>query len=241
MRKKCNCKTAYAELKNSIYGTEIEDTNMKQVIGYIECDFMNIKSGMLYMLAIFGIASMAFAMKNGTGAVAYMLFCGLVMAGTAFNVTKQTVSFTALVPGSIWQKVVGRYLGGVLCIMLCAVVGIVSAGIIKLAGRANGMLEIPVLLCLLGVTFFFLALQNVLLYLLTPFLGIQVAGLVRMLPGFILYFAVMNAGNLETLTEILRKEDFSVRLILIVLGTGIASLIISGILSCLIIRNRDNE
>ena len=36
MRKKCNCKTAYAELKNSIYGTEIEDTNMKQVIGYIE-------------------------------------------------------------------------------------------------------------------------------------------------------------------------------------------------------------
>ena len=90
MRKKCNCKTAYAKLKNSIYGTEIEDTNMKQVIGYIECDFMNIKSGMLYMLAIFGIASMAFAMKNGTGAVAYMLFCGLVMAGTAFNVTKQT-------------------------------------------------------------------------------------------------------------------------------------------------------
>ena len=126
---------------------------MKQVIGYIECDFMNIKYGMLYMIAIFGIVSVAFSMRDGTGAVAYMLFCGLVMSGTAFNTTKQTVSFTALMPGSIWQKVTGRYLGGVLCIMLCAVVGMISTGIVKLMGRANGMLEIPILLCLLGITF----------------------------------------------------------------------------------------
>ena len=83
---------------------------MKQVIGYIECDFMNIKYSMLYMIAIFGIVSVAFSMRDGTGAVAYMLFCGLVMSGTAFNTTKQTVSFTALMPGSIWQKVTGRYL-----------------------------------------------------------------------------------------------------------------------------------
>ncbi len=214
---------------------------MKQVIGYIECDFMNIKYGMLHMIVIFGIVSMAFSMKNGTGAVAYMLFCGLVLAGTAFNVTKQTVSFTALVPGSIWQKVAGRDLGGMLCIMLCAAVGIVSAGAVRLTGRANGVLEIPVLLCLLGVTFFFLALQNVLLYLLTPFLEMQAAGIVRMLPGFILFFAVMNAGNLEIITGILEREGFSARVILIVLGTGIVSLLISGILSGLIIRNRDNE
>ncbi len=214
---------------------------MKQIIGYIECDFMNIKYGMLYMIAIFGIVSMAFSMKNGTGAVAYMLFCGLIMAGTAFSVTKQTVSFSALVPGSMWQKVAGRYLGGVLCIVLCAAVGLVSAGIIRLTGRTGGMLEIPVLLCLLGVTFLFLALQNVLLYLLTPFLGIQVAGLVRMLPGFILFFGVMNAGNLEVIKDILEGEGFSARVVLIVLGAGIVSLILSAALSVLIIRNRDNE
>ncbi len=214
---------------------------MKQVIGYIECDFMNIKYGMLYMIAIFGIVSVAFSMRDGTGAVAYMLFCGLVMSGTAFNTTKQTVSFTALMPGSIWQKVTGRYLGGVLCIMLCAVVGMISTGIVKLMGRANGMLEIPILLCLLGITFLFLAMQNVLLYLLTPFLGVQVAGLVRMLPGFILFFVLMNDKNLQVITGILQSEGFSERVVLIVLGTGIAGLIISAVFSILIIRNRDNE
>ena len=97
------------------------------------------------------------------------------------------------------------------------------------------------LLCLLGVTLFFLALQNVLLYLLTPYLGPQVASFVRMVPGFILFFGVMEAGKLEIMTGVLGGEGLSPQVVLIVLGVGIGSLLLSGILSCLIIRNRDNE
>ena len=214
---------------------------MKQVIGYMECDYLNIKYGMLYMIAVFGIASTMFSVKTGTGGVAYMFFCGLIMAGTAFQVMKQGVSLTALLPGSAWQKVAGRYLGGVLCIILCACVGLVSAGVVRLTGRANGMLDFPMLLCLFGITLFFLAIQNLLLYLLTPYLGVQIAGLVRMVPGFTLFFIVMSAGNLEIVTGILAGEGFSPRIVLLVLGVGIVSLVISGFLSCLIIRNRDNE
>lgn len=214
---------------------------MKQVIGYMECDYMNIKYGMPYMILVFGIASMMFSVKSSTGAVAYMFFGGLILAGTTFGVTKETVSLTALLPGSCWQKVAGRYLGGVLGIVLCAGVGVVSAAATRLAGRANGRFDFSMLLCLLGVTLFFLALQNVLLYLLTPYLGPQVASFVRMVPGFILFFGVMEAGKLEIMTGVLGGEGLSPQVVLIVLGVGIASLLLSGILSCLIIRNRDNE
>lgn len=214
---------------------------MKQIVGYMECDYMNIKHGMLFMIIVFGIVSVMFSMKNGTGAVAYMFFCGLILTGTTFSVTKQTVSLTALLPGSAWQKVAGRYLGGVTCIVVCVGVGLVSAGIVRLTGRENGMLDFPMLLCLFGITLLFLAVQNVLLYLLTPYLGVQMAGLIRMAPGFLLFFVVMNTRNLEIITGILAEEGFSARVVLIVLGVGVVSLIVSGILSCLIIRNRDNE
>ena len=51
----------------------------------------------------------------------------------------------------------------------------------------------------------------------------------------------MNDKNLQVITGILQSEGFSERVVLIVLGTGIAGLIISAVFSILIIRNRDNE
>lgn len=211
---------------------------MKQIIGYIEYDYMSIKSGMLYMIAIFGAITLVFATESGIGAVGYMLFAGLILAGTTFGTAKQTVSFTALVPGNILQKVLGRYLGGVLCVILCTLLGVIAAGVVKLAGYDNGKIGFPVLAGLVGITLLFLAAQNVMLYLLTPFLGIQFAGLVRMVPGFILFFLVMNMGNAETIAGILQYGD---ALGVILLGIGVASIIAAVFLSCLIIRNRDNE
>lgn len=211
---------------------------MKQIIGYIEYDFMSIKSGMLYMIVVFGAITLVFAAQSGTGAVGYMLFAGLILAGTAFGTAKQTVAFTALVPGNILQKVLGRYLGGVLCVFLCTLLGVAAAGVVKIAGYDNGKMELPLLSGLVGITLLFLAMQNVMLYLLTPFLGIQFAGLVRMVPGFILFFFVMNMGNIGIVSEVMQYGDV---LGGILLGIGVLSIAAAVFLSCLIIRNRDNE
>lgn len=211
---------------------------MKQIIGYIEYDFMSIKSGMLYMIVVFGAITLVFAAQSGTGAVGYMLFAGLILAGTAFGTAKQTVAFTALVPGNILQKVLGRYLGGVLCVILCTLLGVAAAGVVKIAGYDNGKIELPLLSGLVGITLLFLAMQNVMLYLLTPFLGVQFAGLVRMVPGFILFFFVMNMGNIEIVSEVMQYGDV---LGGILLGIGVISIAAAVFLSCLIIRNRDNE
>lgn len=214
---------------------------MKQIIGYMEYDYTNVKYGMWYMILIFGIASTGFSIRSGMGSIGYMLFGGLILASTAFNVTKQTVSFTALVPGSILQKVLGRYLGSIICILLCAVFGIISAFAMKIAGFDNGEIETSVLLGLIGVTLFFLAFQNVFLYLLTPLLGMQLASLIRMVPGFILFFVVMNNGVIEDLDMIPEVLQYGNLPGLMLIGIGVISLGIAVFLSCLIIRNRDNE
>lgn len=211
---------------------------MKQIIGYIEYDFMSIKSGMLSMIAIFGVITLVFATQSGTGAVGYMLFAGLILAGTTFGTVKQTVAFTALVPGNILRKVLGRYLGGVLCVFLCTLLGVIAAGVVKIAGYDNGKMELQMLSGLVGITLLFLAVQNVMLYLLTPFLGIQFASLIRMVPGFILFFLVMNMGNAEKVAKILQYGDV---LGVVILGIGVVSILVAVFLSCLIIRNRDNE
>lgn len=211
---------------------------MKQIIGYIEYDYMNIKYGVGYMLLIFVIASGMFSVYSGIGAVAYMLFGGLILTSTAFNVQKQTVSFTALVPGSTLQKVLGRYLGGILCIFVCVVFGVISAFIIKMIGYENGEIEVSLLAGLVGVTLLFLALQNMMLYLLTPMLGVQLVSLIRMIPGFVLFFLVMGAGKTDTVPNILRYMNYSWT---ILLAAGVISLMIAVGFSCLIVGHRDNE
>ncbi len=211
---------------------------MKQIIGYMEYDYMNIKYGLWYMILIFSFVSVVFSMESGIGAVGYMLFGGLILAGTTFNVTKQNVSFTALVPGSTLQKVLGRYLGGIVCIVFCAAFGVLSAFIVRAAGYDNGTMELSLLSALVGVTLLFLALQNVMLYLMIPVLGAQFAGIIRMVPGFILFFLVMSAGKMEIASRIL-QYDYLPGLIMFVVG--IVSIAIAVFVSCLIIRNRDNE
>lgn len=211
---------------------------MKQIIGYMEYDYMNIKYGMWYMLLVFTIASGMFSVYSGIGAVGYMLFGGLILTSTAFNVQKQTVSFTALVPGSTLQKVLGRYLGGILCIFVCVVFGVISAFIIKMIGYENGEIEVSLLAGLVGVTLLFLALQNIMLYLLTPMLGVQLVSLIRMIPGFVLFFLVMGARKTDTVPNILRYTNYSWT---ILLAAGVISLVIAVGFSCLIVGHRDNE
>ena len=211
---------------------------MKQIIGYIEYDYMSIKSGILYMIAVFEAITLVFATRSGAGAVGYMLFAALILAGTTFGAAKQAVPFTSLVPGNILQKVLGRYLSGVLCVILCTLLGMTTAGVVKLAGHDNGKMELPVLSGLVGLTLLFLAVQNVMLYLLIPYLGVQFTSLVRTVPGFILFFFVMNINNTEIMSAILQYGDV---LGFILLGIGAASIAAAVFVSCLIIRNRDNE
>lgn len=211
---------------------------MKQIIGYIENDFMIVKRGFWYMAVVFTIVSAVFSINYNSAAMAmgYMLFGGLVLASTLFTTeSAQTVSFSALVPGSTWQKVVGRYLGSILAMILFGCLGLAAFYGVRLAGFAEGGTDLRLLAALAGIGLFFLAVQNVLLYLCLPLLGVQAAHIVRMVPGFIMFFLMMQQESLEIISGFMTMGIYPE---LILLGIGILSLLIGLFFSYLIQRRR---
>lgn len=208
---------------------------MKQILGYIECDYMNLKRGILYTIGIFTVISAVFSLKSSIGAVGYMLFGGLIVASTVFTVTPQTLAFADLAPGSTLQKVLGRYLGSLLIMILLGLFGMAAVVVVRLAGFENGGLDLQLLAAMFGISLFFLSLQNMLLYLLIPMLGMQFANIIRMLPGFVMFFLVMQPTTLEIISGMLMRSSFPG---LIILGIGAVSLAVGVFLSYLIMRRR---
>lgn len=211
---------------------------MKQIIGYMEYDYIKIKYGMRYTMLVFIVVGAIFATKSGLGAVGYLLFGGMILLSTTFSPSGQTVSFGALVPGSTMQKVLGKHLLEVVTIALSVLLGLLIVKVMEFAGFDNGGVSPQLLTAIVGVTLFLLAVQNVLLYLLVPVLGLQFANIIRMVPGFILFFFVMNEKTVESVSGILQGMSFPGMLIL---GVGAASLVAGMFLSYAIARKREGK
>lgn len=212
---------------------------MKQTIGYLKYDYMVSKSTLWQMLLICGVLGIVFAkMSSPLYAIGYMLFVGLISASTVFHKITQTVSFTALMPGGALQKVLGRYLWCLICLGCCLLFGTLGICIARWVGFVQGVVGLADLLMVLGVTLFFLAFQNTLMYLLVPFLGMQLLGLIRMVPGFILFFGMMHMGDSPFLRRLMQDEML---LGMTMMGVGALSMMISIVVSWLAVRNRDNE
>ena len=212
---------------------------MKQIIGYMEYDYMNIKRGIGMTAAVFGIVSVIFSFKNAMMTVGYMLFGGLVLASTMFAVqTVQTVSFDTLVPGSAFQKVAARYLGSSLIVAACGMTGFLIVKFMRLAGYTDVGIEIQLLAAVGAIGLFLLALQNLAFYALLPLTGTQFASLLRMVPGFVMFFGIVNDRTQAILSGFLQYQSNPG---FVILGAGAASLFIGLFLSWLIVRGRDGE
>ena len=212
---------------------------MKQIIGYMKYDYINIKRGIWLTAAVFGVVSVVFSLKSAVGAVGYMLFGALILASTMFiKQSVQTVAFDALVPGSTFQKVTARYVGSFLMAAFCGLAGFLLVSLVRLAGFGEGKVDIQLLSAVAGISLFLLAVQNLAFYALLPMMGMQFVNLIRMVPGFILFFGVMNEKTQEILSGFLQ---YSSNPGLVILGMGAASLLAGIFLSCLIVRSRDGE
>ena len=211
---------------------------MKQILGYMEYDFINMKRGVMITVCVFTVISGIFSLKSGIGAVGYMLFGGMIVASTSFAIPPQTVSFPDLAPGSTLQKVIGKYLGSLLIMVLLATLGLAAVVVVRLLGFENGGIDLQLLGTLFGISLCFLAVQNVLLYLLVPVMGVQFVNLIRMVPGFILFFLVMQPTTLEMISHLLTESSSPS---LIILGAGFLSLAVGVFLSYLIVRRREGR
>lgn len=211
---------------------------MKQIIGYMEYDYIKIKYGMRYTMLVFIVVSGFFASKSGLGAVGYMLFGSMILASTVFGPSEQTVSFGTLVPGSTMQKVLGRHLMELIMITLSILFGVAITKGMEFAGFDNGGVDLQLVAAISGIALFLLAIQNVLLYLLVPVLGLQFANIIRMVPGYILFFFVVNEKTVDSVAGILQGVDTPG---MVALGMGAVSLLLGIFLSYGIERKRQGK
>lgn len=211
---------------------------MKQIIGYMEYDYIKIKYGMRFTVLLFILVSGVFALKSGLGAVGYMLFGAMMLTSMTFGPSGQTVSFGDLVPGTTMQKVLGKHLMELVVIALSVAISLIVVKVVEFAGFDNMGVDLQILTGIVGITLLLLALQNVLLYLLIPVLGWQFANIIRMIPGFILFFLVMNEKTVMSLARILAEMRFPGG---IILGIGAAALATGMFLSYAIVRKREGR
>lgn len=176
---------------------------MKQIIGYMEYDIRNMKQGLGLFLLIYGLVSIIFALDNGMMTIAFMLFGGIIIAGSPFGYVKETqVAFCKLVPGTSLQKVLGRFLGMFISLLFCALAGAIICTVVKSLGYRNAGIDMQMLAVLTGMSLVIIALQSVLLYLLVPIMGVQLASLIRMVPGMAMFFIMMKIVQSMSASEL---------------------------------------
>ncbi len=224
--------------------TERQGIKMRQIIGYMEYDIRNIKQGLGLMAAILGGVSVI-SMHNGNSVLAmvYPFFCAIILCSTFFNVTKTgPLIFSALLPGTNLQKILGRFLGEAVIIAACTVFWLATSRVMEIFGNDTDT-PFPIVAIVLGITLFSVACQNVMLYLVGSLLGAQLIGLIRMLPGFIMFFGLMffvdkmDGAGLEGIFNTISGN--MERMGLAALAAGLLSMVIGIFLSWIILQHKD--
>ncbi len=224
--------------------TERQGIKMRQIIGYMEYDIRNIKQGLGLMAAILGGVSVI-SMHNGNSVLAmvYPFFCAIILCSTFFNVTKTgPLIFSSLLPGTNLQKILGRFLGEAVIIAACTVFWLATSRVMGIFGNDTDT-PFPIVAIVLGITLFSVACQNVMLYLVGSLLGVQLIGLIRMLPGFIMFFGLMffvdkmDGAGLEGIFNTISGN--MERIGLAALAAGLFSMVIGIFLSWIILQHKD--
>lgn len=170
----------------------------------IKLDFM--KSGSVFKMfilfaAVFILASSVMGDLPPGWGMLYLVFCGIIGTSTPFNVSLNASSvFTDILPASVENRVYGRFLFGAIVIFLAVALGIVC-DILRMLLEGNvtwGSAVLPGIYA--GIGLFMVALQYLVQYLFC-IKNAQVLSLVRMVPGFIMFF-----GGNALMGEIM-KED----------------------------------
>lgn len=161
-------------------------------VKFMKMDFLKIKSQMKLMIFII-VFVMVFSFKMLTKemlawSVMYMIFMGIIMASMPFSIDATgSGGFVTLLPAKARSRVYGRFLYGLVFLVVCTLIG----SVISISYAIKENVDIKVLL--LGIIVFFGAgvLVNSLQFLVSYLFEIknaQVLSIMRIIPGFIFFF-----------------------------------------------------
>lgn len=201
------------------------------------------------LLVIFAVISVYFAINANTPiwSLLYLCFGSIIISATPFAL--QTVGnggFINLLPATTLSRVIGRYLYSIAIIVLAMIFGEVSVVIyygIKHEVPDN-MLYISLLV--FAVTLIIHSIQNVVLYFLGNIKSLQLMAIIRMIPGFAMFFGstylleYLEKHSMDTTNWVAWfYKNFEV-VVVSFLILSIIILIVSIWISNIIVSKRDN-
>lgn len=124
----------------------------------------------------------------GTWGIMYMIFMGIVLASMPFTVDMTILDgFVRLLPAKASSRVYGRYLFGVIFLILCSVVGVCLSLPVLIKQQISMGYVLSITAAYLGAGCFTNSLQ----YVFSYFFNIknpQMLSIIRLIPGFAFFF-----------------------------------------------------
>lgn len=162
-----------------------------QAIKFTYVDILKSKFIVVFFL-ILGVVG--FYMMKGNGplnGVYYMSFAG-VIGGIQPFIQEQTaeVGFINMLPGTRRSRVAGRYLYGLILQIIAIVINGLNLTIYSaLYGELPDFI-VEAILISFGIAIFFCSIQYLLFFALGKVKSQQMASIIMMLPGFIMFFGI---------------------------------------------------
>lgn len=221
-----------------------------RILHFLQVDFLMTKAQTRLLWVFVLIAVFLSALEgNPYWGTLYMVFGGVVLSTTPFCIRQQSNhGFLLMLPASEAERVAGRFLYGALMLLVCACFGGISMLFISIKEGVKVLFAAPFYMVLLGMGLFMTGIQYMLLYLIGELKSQQVFGIIRMLPGFLLFFAgtaivgelqkngVDGLENSRWLLWIAEHPDISGLLVLLF---GILLFLLGFVLSVFVVKRKD--
>lgn len=161
-------------------------------IRFMKMDFLKMKSQAKVMaivvIAVLFLVNGMIGDTMGIWSSMYMVFMGIVLSTTPFAIDSAVADgFIKMLPASAKQRVLGRFLFGVVFLAVCAVCGSLTVIPYILDGGITIGYILPKVIIFLSVGLCINAIQYVFMYFF-EFKNQQYLALIRMIPGFIFFF-----------------------------------------------------
>lgn len=168
-----------------------------RAIQYMKIDYMLTRQQLRFMLLIVIVAMLVGKGMGGMGVMvgcSYMLFVATIFSTAPFGAChRKNTGFLLMLPGTVWERVAGRFLYGLSYIVMTVIICLAGMGVYGLLGHEITRMTIGLFLCNLALAIVIVALEYLISYLFGEgrsnwqYLG----NIVRMAPGMGMFFLFM--------------------------------------------------
>lgn len=202
--------------------------------------FQMLLIGVFIVFAIFMTSD-----KTGSAflGILYMNFAAVIIAAQPFQFElRQEAGFLYLLPITRAERIAGRYLYGA-CLPVIVSIIILILGMVHLLPLEDGFLGIFVQLGIcFTISLIVISIQYLIFYAIGRIKSLQLAGIIMMAPGFIMFFGISYL--IETMGEAWMDfytwmSQHLIQVTLVFLAVGICIWVVGIGLSYLITKKRD--